>query len=98
MIVKKLKFENFRNLLNNEIVPCEKVNVIYGDNAQGKTNLLESIYYLSVTKSHHSFLDNKLVTNGENGLSVEGIINKEDINTKYTINKNQHLNLDPVQL
>lgn len=44
MNVIGLQFENYRNLLNNFILPCEKVNVIYGDNAQGKTNLLEAIW------------------------------------------------------
>lgn len=44
MTVKELRFENFRNLENNRIEPSEKTNVIYGENAQGKTNLLEAIW------------------------------------------------------
>ena len=44
MTVKELSFENFRNLENNRIEPSDKVNVIYGENAQGKTNLLEAIW------------------------------------------------------
>ena len=88
MFIKNIKLKNFRNYKDLDVDFSPNINIIYGNNAQGKTNLLESIYYLSVTKSHHSFLDNKLVTNGETGLSVEGIINKEEINTKYTINLN----------
>lgn len=61
MIVKKLKFENFRNLLNNEIVPCEKVNVIYGDNAQGKTNLLEAIWLFCGGHSFRGSKENELI-------------------------------------
>ena len=44
MTVKELSFENYRNLKNNHIEPSDKVNVIYGENAQGKTNLLEAIW------------------------------------------------------
>ena len=40
MKVIALKFENYRNLKDNIITPCDGVNIIYGDNAQGKTNLL----------------------------------------------------------
>ena len=43
MYVKSLQFKNYRNLADGFIEPCEKINVIYGDNAQGKTNLLESL-------------------------------------------------------
>lgn len=88
MFIKNIKLKNFRNYKNLNANFSPNINIIYGNNAQGKTNLLESIYYLSVTKSHHSFLDNKLVNNEENELFVEGIINKENIDTKYTINLN----------
>ena len=61
MIVKKLRFENFRNLTNNEIIPCEKVNVIYGDNAQGKTNLLEAIWLFCGGHSFRGSKENELI-------------------------------------
>ena len=44
MNVKSLKFQNFRNLCDSVIYPCEEVNIIYGDNAQGKTNILEALW------------------------------------------------------
>lgn len=56
MIVKKIAFQNFRNLVDNEITPCEKVNVIYGENAQGKTNLIEAIWLFC---GGHSFRNSK---------------------------------------
>lgn len=46
MKVIALKFENYRNLKDNIITPCDGVNIIYGDNAQGKTNLLEALWFL----------------------------------------------------
>ena len=44
MIIKKIKLINFRNYENEEIILKNGINILYGDNAQGKTNILESIY------------------------------------------------------
>ena len=44
MFVIRFAARNFRNLEEEEIFPCEEVNVIYGNNAQGKTNLLEGMW------------------------------------------------------
>lgn len=52
MFVQRLQFENFRNLQDDEIEPCDGINVIYGENAQGKTNLLESLWLFT---GGHSF-------------------------------------------
>lgn len=51
MIAKKLKLHQFRNIEDAEISFSEGVNVLYGDNAEGKTNLLEALYYTSIGKS-----------------------------------------------
>lgn len=56
MKVNALRFENYRNLSDNTIFPCESVNVIYGDNAQGKTNLLEALWLFC---GGHSFRGSK---------------------------------------
>ncbi|MBQ6152222.1 MAG: DNA replication/repair protein RecF [Ruminococcus sp.] len=60
MIVKSLSFENFRNLKNNTIFPCEHVNVIYGENAQGKTNLIEAIWLFCGGHSFRSSKENEM--------------------------------------
>lgn len=44
MRVKSIEFHDFRNLEDNKIYPKERVNIIFGDNAQGKTNLLEAVW------------------------------------------------------
>ena len=49
MKVTELSVRNFRNIKEAEIVPHEGVNVIFGENAQGKTNLLESIWLFTVS-------------------------------------------------
>lgn len=61
MIVKKLSVCNYRNIENIEINPGESINVIYGKNAQGKTNLLESIWLFTGCKSFRSKRDKELV-------------------------------------
>ena len=48
MLITSLKIQNFRNYNELKIDFNKDVNIIYGDNAQGKTNILESIYYLIV--------------------------------------------------
>ncbi len=61
MFVKSINFENFRNLKNNTVFPCENVNVIYGENAQGKTNLLESIWLFCGGHSFRSSKENEMI-------------------------------------
>lgn len=61
MKVKELSFDNFRNLQNNTIEPSEKVNVIYGENANGKTNLLEAIWLFCGGHSFRGSKENELI-------------------------------------
>ena len=77
MYIKKIKLHNFRNYKSLNVSLTKGINIIYGDNAQGKTNLLESIYVLGLTKSHRSFIDDNLITAGENYLTIEGIVNNK---------------------
>ena len=86
MILKQLSVKNFRNYSSANINLSSKVNIFFGKNAQGKTNLLESIYFLSFTKSHRSFIDNTLIKNGENYLQITGILkNNSPFKTKLKI-------------
>lgn len=61
MKVHELRFENYRNLKNNTILPSEKVNVIYGENAQGKTNLLEVIWLFCGGHSFRGAKENEMI-------------------------------------
>ncbi len=86
MILKQLSVINFRNYEEADLSLNSKINIFYGQNAQGKTNLLESIYFLSFTKSHRSFIDNNLIKNGEKFLKIKGIIKTESLfDTKLEI-------------
>ncbi len=61
MFIKYLKLNNYRNYDKLSIELSPNVNVFIGDNAQGKTNILESIYYCSVGKSHRTSRDKELI-------------------------------------
>ena len=65
MIVKSLTVANFRNYKQEKIDFSENTNVIYGNNAQGKTNLLEAVYLFSHGKSHRTKFDTELVGFGQ---------------------------------
>lgn len=61
MIIESLKLRNFRNYQNCEIKLSPAINVFVGDNAQGKTNLLESIAFISATRSFRTNDDQDLI-------------------------------------
>lgn len=61
MIINKLSVSDYRNIDYIQIVPSENVNVIFGENAQGKTNLLESIWLFTGCKSFRSKKDSELL-------------------------------------
>ena len=65
MIIQSLNFEDYRNLSHLSLLPDEGVNVIYGQNAQGKTNILEGIWLLSGNKSFRGAKDKETVKLGE---------------------------------
>ena len=65
MLVKEVSFNSFRNLKEYKFVPIDGMNVICGENAQGKTNLIEAIWLFTGAKSFRGNKDNELVKFGE---------------------------------
>ncbi len=61
MKINELSFENFRNLADDVLTPSEKVNVIYGENANGKTNLLEAIWLFCGGHSFRGSKENEMI-------------------------------------
>ena len=78
MILKKIKISNFRNYEKLSLEFHDGINIIYGNNGQGKTNLLESIYVLALTKSHRSFIDQHLIQKGKESATIKGTLLKND--------------------
>lgn len=71
MKVIALKFENYRNLKNDIITPCDGVNIIYGNNAQGKTNLLESLWLFCGGHSFRASKDSEVINHNEQFARLE---------------------------
>mgnify|MGYP000552145541 CR=1 FL=1 len=65
MIVESVELKDYRNYEFLDMKFNAHVNIIYGDNAQGKTNILESIYMCSTSKSHRGSKDREIVRFGE---------------------------------
>lgn len=65
MKAERLKAKNFRNLLPFEITFCDGMNVIYGNNAQGKTNIIEALWLFTGAKSFRTSKDSELVAFGQ---------------------------------
>lgn len=61
MTVRNFHFVNWRNLKENTLVPCDTVNVLYGDNAQGKTNLLEALWVCSGARSFRGAKEQEMI-------------------------------------
>ena len=77
MIIKSLKLKNYRNydLLDLNFDP--KTNILYGDNAQGKTNILEALYLSGTTKSHRGTNDRDIIRFGCDESHLETVVEKK---------------------
>lgn len=97
MYISELKIANFRNYDFLKLKLKKKINILIGNNGQGKTNLLESIYVLGITKSHRSFIDNNLIKKNTKKSIIKGTLINENIKTNLEIeieNKKKILKID----
>ena len=82
MIIKSLELENFRNYDSLEMSFDSGVNILYGDNAQGKTNVLEAIYVSAMTKSHKGAKDREIINFDKDEAHIRTYLLKEDLEYK----------------
>ena len=82
MIIKSLELVDYRNYESLSIEFCEGTNILYGDNAQGKTNILEAIYVAATTKSHKGSKDKDIVNFDKEEAHIRTFIQKEGIETR----------------
>ena len=103
MKIKQLKLKNYRNYDLLELDFDPSTNILYGDNAQGKTNILESIYLCGTTKSHRGTKDRDLIRFGQEEAHIEAIIDKNgvpfqiDIHLKNNSPKGIAINKMPIR-
>ena len=65
MFIKAISLQNYRNYSSLNLDFDPKTNIFYGDNAQGKTNILEAVYVSGTTRSHKNAKDRELILFGE---------------------------------
>ncbi len=82
MIIKSLELQNFRNYDSLNIHFSSGTNILYGDNAQGKTNILEAIYLSSTTKSHKGSKDKDIINFEKEEAHIRTFLEKEGIENK----------------
>lgn len=85
MKITNLKLYNFRNYDSIFLDFSNKQNIIIGPNGSGKTNIVEAIYVLAITKSFRGSLDRVLIQNGKSDMSIEGTI-RDKILHRYKLN------------
>ena len=100
MWIKKIKINNFRNYKNQEINLGKNVNIFYGDNAQGKTNIIESIFVCSLGKSFRTNKDKELININEQDCNIEIEFEKSDRDGKvnFVINQKKNVFLNDIKI
>lgn len=86
MFIEKIKMTNFRNYKEQEVILNDNINIFYGNNAQGKTNLLESIYLCAIGKSYRTNKDKELIKKEEDFARAEVNFVKKDRTGKVSVN------------
>lgn len=82
MIIKSIELSNFRNYEHLDITFDEGTNILYGDNAQGKTNILEAAYVSGTTKSHKGSRDKEMIRFDQTESHIKTLVEKTKRNTR----------------
>ena len=100
MNIKKISLLNFRNYVNENIEFNENINILYGDNARGKTNIIEWIFISAFGKSFRAKKDNELIKIGQENTKVIIEYQKKDRNGKIEIilNKKKEILINGVKI
>ncbi|MDD6202195.1 MAG: DNA replication/repair protein RecF [Lachnospiraceae bacterium] len=98
MIIQSLELSDFRNYDSLDITFDKGTNILYGDNAQGKTNILEAIYVSATTKSHKGAKDKDIINFDKEESHIRTYLNKDGIETRVDMhlrkNKSKGIAID----
>lgn len=78
MIIKKLSILNYKNIAEAELELSPKLNCLVGNNGEGKTNLLDALYYLSFCRSANTNIDSQIIRHEENFFMLQGTYESEN--------------------
>lgn len=103
MIIKSMELKNFRNYEDLKISFDEGTNILFGDNAQGKTNILEAVYMSGTSRSHKGSKDKEMIRFGEQEAHIRTIVVKNekeyqiDMHLKNSRSKGIAINRVPIR-
>lgn len=103
MIIKSLELKNYRNYKYLELGFDKNINILYGDNAQGKTNILEAVYMAASARSHRASKDRDIIKFGEDEAHIKLFFQKKgspfkiDMHIKKNKAKGIAVNLVPIK-
>lgn len=102
MYIQSLELEQFRNYRELNIEFGRGTNIFYGDNAQGKTNILESVYLAATTKSHKTSKDRDIINFNSDESHIKVIISKNDVPIRIDMhlkkNKNKGIAINGIPI
>lgn len=97
MIISEIDINNFKNYLAQKTAFHPEMNVFCGENGMGKTNLLDAIYYLCLSKSYFTYSDKNVVKHDADWFRIEGVFNEneniEEVKIIYHLKKNKEVYL-----
>ena len=85
MKIKSIELENYRNYDSALIEFDDNTNIFFGDNAQGKTNILEAVFMAGTTKSHKGSRDSEIVMFGNQDAYIRAVFSKNDVDYKVNM-------------
>ncbi len=90
MIIESVKLKNYRNYEILDLRFDKGTNIFYGDNAQGKTNILEALYMSGTTKSHRSSRDREVIRFDEEEAHIQTNVEKQEMKYRIDMHLKQH--------
>lgn len=85
MLIESIELKNFRNYQSLMMEFDSGTNILYGDNAQGKTNILEAVYVSGTTKSHKGSKDREMIRFHEEEAHIKLMVKKHDVSYRIDI-------------
>ena len=102
MYIESIELNNYRNYRKLKVEFGKNTNILYGNNAQGKTNILESIYMAATTKSHRGTKDRDIIRIGEDESHIRLFLRKRDVSHKIDMHlrksKNKGVAIDGIAI
>lgn len=85
MFIDSIKLDQFRNYESLELSFSPGTNILYGDNAQGKTNILEAVYLCGTTRSHRTSKDKEMIRFGQDQAHLRMILSRDDFSDQIDV-------------